>query len=336
LAALRAMRERRVAGDWDELARLLLKAEPSDVVWDEPVGEVVQRLLAERERVLVLAPTDERAREVVQGLGEDVYALLIDGEEGLVVAGRPLREMGSNGTVEFKPVTPQDLERQAQEPEPEPERPEAPEFEAVEARLQGVVVRPVGEAWRQAWVTEAKMLQRGLMWLEQWPRDLATLEALQEGRERRREELDAELAGLAARIEEMRGAVGEAERTGVRAAEEAERLEGTQAQISAELAEPLAEAQRLQADADATADEAGRLTRTAEATRARCEALDQRDAQARTELQAAQQQEEALTADLGRARDDLPRAIEEAERLVAESAAADADGHAKYYRLAAA
>ncbi|XVQ11225.1 hypothetical protein ACQP1W_01240 [Spirillospora sp. CA-255316] len=336
LAALRAMRERRVAGDWDELARLLLRAEPSDVVWDEAVGEVVRRLLAERERVLVLAPTDERAREIVQGLGDEVFALLIDGEEGPVVAGRPLREMGSNGTVEFRPVKPEDLERKAQEPEPEPEQPEVPEFEAVEARLQGVVVRPVGGAWRQAWVTEAKMLQRGLMWLEQWPRDLATLEALQDARERRREELDAELAGLAARIEEMRGAVEEAERAGVQAAEEAERLEGTQARISAELAGPLAEAQRLQADADATADEAGRLTRTAEATRARCEALDQRDAQARTELQAAQQQEEALTADLGRARDDLPRAVEEAERLVAESAAADADGHAKYYRLAAA
>ncbi|MFC5747398.1 hypothetical protein [Actinomadura rugatobispora] len=329
LAALRAMRERRVAGDWDELARLLLNAEPSDVVWDEAVGEVVQRLLAGRERVLVLAPTDERAREVVQGLGDDVYALLIDGEERPVVAGRPLREMGSNGTVEFRPVKPEDLE--PKEPEPE-----APEFEAVEARLQGVVVRPVGEAWRQAWVTEAKMLQRGLLWLEQWPRDLATLEALQDARERRREELDAELAGLATRIEETRGAVEEAERAGAQAAEEAERLEEAQAQISAELAGPLSEAQRLQTDADATADEAGRLTRTAEATRARCEALDQRDGQARTELQAAQQQEESLTADLSRARDDLPRAVEEADRLVAESAAADADGHTKYYRLAAA
>ena len=333
LAALRAMRERQVTGDPDELARLLLHAEPSDVIRDEDVGEVVQRLLAERERILVLAPTDERAREIVQGLDDDVYALLVGGEEGPVVAGRPLREMGSHGTVEFKPIKPQ----RPPEPAPDPAaEAEPPEFEAVEARLQGVVVRPVGEAWRQAWVTEARMLQRGLVWLEQWPRDRAALEALEDARRRRREELDAELAGLAARIEEIRAAVEQAEQAGAEAAAEAERLEGEQATIAAELAGPRAEAQRLQADADAAAEEAGRLTRTAEATRARCEALDQRDRQARAELQAAQQQEQALTADLGRARDDLPRAVEEAERLMSESAAADAEGHTKYYRLAAA
>ncbi|WP_344591709.1 hypothetical protein [Actinomadura vinacea] len=330
LAALRAMRDRHVAGDWDELARLLVDADASDVTWDESVGEVVQRMLAAGERTLVLAPTEERAEEVVRGVGDEVFGLLVGGDSAPGAEKPPLREFGSNGTVEFKALRPDT------EPEPEPETVVDEEVRAPEARLRGAVVRPVGDAWRQAWVTETQMLQRGLVWLEQWPRDLATLEGLRDARRRREEELEAELAGVAARIEETRGAVEEAERAGAAAAEEAERLAAEQARVAAELAGPLAEAQRLQADADATADEAGRLTRTAEATWARCEALDQREAQARAEVQSARQQEETLAADLRQAQDDLPRAVEEADRLVAESAAADADGHARYYRLAAA
>ncbi|MFB4316583.1 hypothetical protein [Actinomadura sp. 21ATH] len=180
------------------------------------------------------------------------------------------------------------------------------------------------------------MLQRGLMWLEQWPRDLAALEALEQGRQRRRDELDAELAGLERRAEELKGAVGAAEQAGVRATEEADRLQAVQEEIAAELAGPRAEAQRLQALADQAGEEADRLTGVAEATRARCAALDQRDQQARAELRSAQQAEAALTSDLAQARENLPRAAEEADRLVAESAAADAEGHTRYYRLAAA
>ncbi|MFI0354565.1 hypothetical protein [Actinomadura sp. 9N407] len=374
LAALRAVQAGSVAGDWEELVRFL----EDPPVRDEAAGEVVRDALAGGDQVLVLVPDRAAADEVFRAAGTEVFALLVEGDvaaapvaAGPVAAAPPVvreeQDYGSNGTVEFRPLTSAEVTRaqeipsepssaevtraqevpsepssaevtRAQVVPPEPEAPvqEGPVHEAPEARTRGVVVRPVGEAWRQAWVTEGRMLQRGLMWLEQWPRDLAALEALEQARQRRREELDAELAGLASRGEELTGAVGTAEEAGARATEEATRLAAVQEEISAKLAGPWAEAQRLQAVADGTAEDAERLTGVAEATRARCAALDQRDQQARAELQSAQQQEGALTNDLARAREDLPRAAEEADRLVAESAAADADGHAKYYRLTAA
>ncbi|GAA3930598.1 hypothetical protein GCM10023085_09990 [Actinomadura viridis] len=251
------------------------------------------------------------------------------GEPAAVIEGNDGSTTPLPDAAEIAPEPRDDREQGA--PGPQDDHGHAPE-----TRTRSVTVRPVGEAWRQAWATEARMLQRGLMWLEQWPRDRAALDALKDARERRRQELDAEVAGLAARIEELKGAVETAGSAGEQASADAERLRAAEAEIEAELAEPLAEARRLQEDADATAEEAGRFTRIAEATLARCAALDQRDAQARAELQAARQQEEALTADLAKARDDLPRAVEEADRLVSESAAADAEGHARYYRLAAA
>ncbi|GLZ07327.1 hypothetical protein Acsp03_47930 [Actinomadura sp. NBRC 104412] len=344
LAALRAMRDGRIAGDAEELARLLVAAEAQDVTRDVPVGEAVQEALREGERTLVLAPTEARAEEIARAAGENVLTVLVAtaAEEPPPVpeppsaqpAEAPLREDGANRTVEFRPVTSVEVTRPQEVPQPEPA--EIKDDRAPEARVLSVVARPLGEAWPNSWAEEARKLQRALMWLEQWPRDQALLESLKTARERRRQELDAELAGLAARIEEMRAAVEAAEQAVVRTAAEAERLEAAQAEVVAELEGPRAEAQRLQREADAKAEEAGRLTRTAEATLARCNALEERNAQARTELQAAQQEEETLTVDLARARDDLPGAIESAERLAAESAAADAEGHTRYYRLAAA
>jgi hypothetical protein len=207
---------------------------------------------------------------------------------------------------------------------------------APEARIRGVVVRPVGKAWRSAWINEARSLQRALMWLEQWPRDLALLESLKAAREQRREQLEAELTGLETRIEELRTAVVAAKEAEVRAARETERLDAVQAEIAVELEAPRREAQRLQGEADTATGEASRLTRIAEATLARCHALDERHSQARAELEAARQEEKTLTADLAKAREDLPRAAEEADRLTSESAAADAEGHTRYYRLMAA
>ncbi|MFF5263540.1 hypothetical protein ACFY4C_31830 [Actinomadura viridis] len=430
LAALRAMREERTAGVWEEPARLLVEAGPSAVTRDATVDEIVRDALAKGERTLVLAPTAVRAEEIVQAAGPEVFALLVEEKRAQaavapspeppaappaapqpaapesateatavvdeaaadvtvvdepVAERRPARD-ASTRTVEFKPLTSAPDVTRPQEIPPTPDLgaggstpvigepaaviegndgsttplPEVAEIapgpqnghvqeehgqndreqddrgHAPETRTRSVTVRPVGEAWRQAWATEARMLQRGLMWLEQWPRDRAALDALKDARERRRHELDAELAGLATRIEELKGTVEAAGRAGEQASADAERLRAAEAEIEAELAEPLAEARRLQADADATAEEAGRFTRITEATLARCAALDQRDAQARAELQSARQQEEALSADLAKARDDLPRAVEEADRLVSESAAADAEGHARYYRLAAA
>jgi len=349
LAALRAMRDGQIAGDAEELARLLVAAEAQDVTRGLPVGEAVQEALREGERTLVLAPTEARAEEIARAAGDGVLTVLVAtaAEEPPPVpepppapeatarpAEAPLRDDGANRTVEFRPVTPVEVTRPQEVPQPAPA--EIKDDRAPEARVLSVVARPLGEAWPNSWADEARKLQRALMWLEQWPRDQALLESLKAARERRRQELDAELAGLAARIEEMRAAVEAAEQEVVRTAAEAERLEAAQAEVVAELEGPRAEAQRLQREADAKAEEAGRLTRTAEATLARCNALEERNAQARTELQAAQQEEETLTVDLARARDDLPGAIESAERLAAESAAADAEGHTRYYRLAAA
>ncbi|MFD0683698.1 hypothetical protein [Actinomadura fibrosa] len=389
VAALRALREGRVAGDWEVLARLLVSpgslAQGTDQVRlvevrdgaaeVEAVRAVVKALAAGGDRALLLAPTQERAAELLQGFEDDpeVFPLLIEtrpveeGSTGTIAApvveeagaaDLPVREFGAHGTVEFRPVS-----------LPEPDEPESPSVvtrveglpvipdevgadetlpapvvpevgseapQAPEARVREVVVRPVGEAWRQSWRTEARMLQRGLMWLEQWPRDAAALESVQAEGLRRREQLEAEQAALAAGIEESEGVVAAAGRAAEEAEAEAERLAVVQAEAEAELEGPRAEAERLQAVADAAAAEAGELTRTADAAFARCAELDQRAMTAKNELDSARRLEESLVDELERARQALPAAAEEAERLAAADADAAAEGHASYYRLVSA
>ncbi|QKW32898.1 hypothetical protein HUT06_01645 [Actinomadura sp. NAK00032] len=207
---------------------------------------------------------------------------------------------------------------------------------APESRVRGAALRPVGDAWRQAWETEVRMLRRGLMWLEQWPRDAAALQAVQAENLRRGEELEVEQAALRDAIEEARSMAVEAEQAAVEAEAEAERLETVQEEAEAELVEPRAEADRLQAEADQAADEATAMTRTAEASYARCAQLDERAKTAQAELQGARQAEASLTDELARAREALPGAAEEAHRLTAADADAAAEGHAAYYRLVSA
>ncbi|WP_344260470.1 hypothetical protein [Actinomadura napierensis] len=205
-----------------------------------------------------------------------------------------------------------------------------------ETWVRGAVLRPVGEAWPQSWRAEAGLLRRGLMWLEQWPRDAETLAAVQAEGVVRKEALDAELHGLAQAIEAAQDAARGAEQGAVEAEAEAERLVAVQQEAEAELAGPRAEAERLQAIADAAGAEASELTRVADEAYARCAQLDERARNAQHELQGAQQVEASLKDELARAQEALPAAAEEADRLAAVDADASAEGHASYYRLVSA
>ncbi|MFB4302011.1 hypothetical protein [Actinomadura sp. NTSP31] len=210
------------------------------------------------------------------------------------------------------------------------------DVEQPETWVRGAVLRPVGEAWPQSWRAEAGVLRRGLMWLEQWPRDAETLAAVQAEGVARKEALDAELDGLARAIEAARDAARSAEQGAVEAEAEAERLVAVQQEAEAELAGPRAEADRLQAVADAAGAEASELTRVADEAYARCAQLDERARNAQHELQGAQQVEASLKDELARAQEALPAAAEEADRLAAVDADASAEGHAAYYRLVSA
>ncbi|GAA1565770.1 hypothetical protein GCM10009678_55930 [Actinomadura kijaniata] len=207
---------------------------------------------------------------------------------------------------------------------------------APETRTRGAVVRAVGDTWRQVWQNESKLLQRGLVQLEQWPRDVAALEALRGRQEQARAVAESEIVSLAERVEDARAALADAERTVTEAGHEADRLAAGVEAAVAEIAEPRAEAARLQKASDAAAAEAGEFTRTADAAHARCTALVERTGRAQAELEAARQQEGMLTGQLEKARAELPQAVEEAERLIAADADAVAEGHASYYRLVSA
>ncbi|MFV2177664.1 hypothetical protein ACFHW2_14260 [Actinomadura sp. LOL_016] len=343
LAALRAFRERRVAGDWDVLARLLVAPAgalgtddvrivpvPGEAHEAEIVRDVVDELLAAGERALVLAPTALQAAAVLRSVETDagVFALAIDTDPGEAPPEPPRkppeRPKPPHGTVEFKRVP--DVTRVQALPVPS----------APETWVRGAVLRASGEAWRQSWQTELRMLQRGLLWLEQWPRDHAALESVRAATLRRREEFEAERAALTAAIEEARSAAEAAAGAAAEATAEAERLDVEQRAAEAELAGPQAEAERLQAAADTVSAEAGELTRVADAAHARCMELAQRAQHAQGEIQAARQVEESLADELQRAQEALPAAVHDAERAVAADADAAAEGHASYYRLVSA
>ncbi|WP_262403479.1 hypothetical protein, partial [Actinomadura sp. CNU-125] len=183
LAALRAFREGPVAGDRDVLARLLVDPHavtrtddvrfvlvPDEADEAAAVREIVGEALAAGERALVLAPTALQAAAVLRGVADDgVFALAVGTEPGEAPPEPPRkppeRPKPPQGTVEFKRVP--DVTRVQALPVPA----------APETWVRAAVLRTAGEAWRQSWETELRMLRRGLMWLEQWPRDHAALEA---------------------------------------------------------------------------------------------------------------------------------------------------------------
>ncbi|GAA1859959.1 hypothetical protein GCM10009736_28800 [Actinomadura bangladeshensis] len=443
IAALRAVRAGQVAGDWETLARFLVAPGTLDetdtlrLVHVEEGGEAdavrkaIKELTASDARALLVAPTPEQATDLLRTMESDseIFSLLIETrpetaesrsvrtqalppiEEEPPAAEEapeppPVREPGTHGTVEFKPLTgpepdesesastvtraeplpslPDELhEADSAAPLPEDEPPATspepsesastvtrveplpslpdeldeddsavtlPEGESVlaapvedeavpsapEGRVRAAALRPVGEAWRQAWETEVRLLRRGLMWLEQWPRDAAALQAVQAENLRRAEQLEAEQTALRNGIEEARSTAAAAEQAAGEAEAEAERLAAVQAETEAELVEPRAEADRLQAEADQASDEATAMTRTADASYARCAQLDERAKTAQAELQGAREAEASLSDELARAREALPAAAEEAHRLTAADADAAAEGHAAYYRLVSA
>ncbi|WP_344902353.1 hypothetical protein [Actinomadura meridiana] len=387
IAALRALREERVAGDWEILARFLVApgaleatetlrlVQAEDV--DGAVHEIVKELAAADGRALLVAPTPERAARLLRTVEDDpdVFSLMIETQPATAESPSvrtqdlppivdeeyaeppPVREFGSNGTVEFKALT-EPPETPDPEPDPDPgaeagsaavtraeplpavplTEPTVPEEgqSAPETRVRSAAFRPIGEAWRLSWETETRLLRRGLMWLEQWPRDAAALEAVRAENLRRREALDAVRAELTGTIEESRDAATAAEQAAADADAEAERLAAVQSEAEADLAGPRAEADRLRAVADEAANEANALTRAADASYARCVQLDERARTAQAELHGARQTEESLTDELDRAREALPGAAEEAHRLTAADADAAGEGHAAYYRLVSA
>ncbi|WP_157431864.1 hypothetical protein [Actinomadura hibisca] len=207
---------------------------------------------------------------------------------------------------------------------------------APETRVRRAVVRTVGNAWQEAWQNELRLLQRGMLWLEQWPRDVAAMEAFQEGRTQRETEDEATLAQLTAQVERARNDVTAAQEAIESSRQEVERLAAEEQTTAGEITEPRAEAARLHDVAETAAAEAGNLTRAADAAHQRCTALVEQTGRTQSELDAARQQEQSLTGELARAREELPRAVEEAERLVTEDADAVAEGHASYYRMVSA
>jgi hypothetical protein len=298
LEALRALREERVAGDWEELARLLVAPASAARAQMYRSGDadaaILRQAVEAGGRVLVLAPTAAGVEQALAACPE-VFAVRVD-----------------------------------------PVQAESTDDAAPEAAVSGALLRPVGDAWQQAWRAEAKLLQRDLLWLEQWPRDASALKVLHEAHERGEARTAAEINQLAAQLEQLREQIGAAEQAVEEAEEERKRLAEEEGPLAKAVTAPRAEADRLQKLAERAAAAAQEETRAADQAWALCTEIDEQASRAQAELSAALQREQALTEELVRAREELPRATEEAERLAAEAADAAADGHARYYRLVSA
>lgn len=220
-------------------------------------------------------------------------------------------------------------------PEPEPE-PQEPDDRPPEAKVRKIVVRPVGRVWQDDAERELRGLQLGLLWIEQWPRDVATVERLEVEGVQRREERRADIAALETAIVDRRAELEASQESVTTAEAERERTAADEAEVAAEAVGPRQEAERLHAEADGAAAQAAEAARVADEAYARVTAIDERTGQARYELGAARDQEQQLIADLARAREELPAAKAETERLVTEDSTAVAEGHASYYRVRAA
>lgn len=308
LDALRALRDGETDGDWTDLTRLMV--DPAALAPPDDSGDP---------HVLLIRSAGEPA--AVAALAERLCAahrriLLLAPTAG--AAHRVLQADQGHFTVIV-------------EPEDDPPPGAAPETWVREARL-----RPYGSAYQDSWLVESRRLQRDLLWLEQWPRDRAALEVVRAGHERRAQEFaaeDARLAGELARLRdeaataELAAAVARRTRDGL--AEELRRAEGAVAGLGEEYEE-------FRRRADEAAGAAAEATRVAEEAYARYAATEESYANCVRELETAKQREAFLIDELPRAKAALP----EAESAVAQAAevlaAAEADGHASYYRLAAA
>jgi hypothetical protein len=269
LASLRALRDGKVAGSADRLARLL---------------------------------TDPGALEVDPSTR---FVELVSGPERTALIQELLAEPGVRAAL----MTPGNLTV----------------WEGPAERLQGAELDE-----------ELRRLRRNLMWLEQWPRDLAALAAARQEQERREAARAAGEQALMAEFASRQDAVPAAEEA-VGAAEEAHaRVAGERELLAAEAVRLQAGYDERQATADAASTSADALNAAAETARERLQAIEERAGRCTAEQEAAHRREQTLVAELAQAEQDLPKSSAEAERLAAEAAEASGEAHARYYRLVAA
>jgi hypothetical protein len=328
LKALRALRDGDVTGRWEDLARLMADPEslvlgadqheadrlatveaavdaaralliqaPASPERSAVIGDLVRRLAAAGERILVMAPSAAAIDALVDGIGDDAGILTVRAEplEGPAAGTGP-----------------------------------------PEGLSHGATIRTVGTAYQQMWKVELRGLRRDLMWLEQWPRDRAAITAALADQEQRRRTLSDGEERLSGEIGERRAELEAAERAAAAALETRDRLSGEHGPAAESAAESRARYDGLQEAADAAAKIAAEFSQAAEESQVRCSALEERLLVCRQKLQAARDRETSLIAELDRARGSLPQASAEAERLYSVAADAAAEAHMSYYRMTAA
>ncbi|GAA2090043.1 hypothetical protein [Actinomadura alba] len=261
------------------------------------IAEFVRRRSAGGARTLLLVPTADAMDGFLAGIGVDEGVFAVRIEPRVSPAGEP--------------SWPED-------------------------RIHGGVVRAVGTSYQRAWEAERQRLRRDLMWLEQWPRDLAALAAVRAEHERRSGLVSENEEELTARIRERNAVVAAAEQEVLAAREAGESLVEHESRAAAEATRTRTEWERLQGVADAAAHVAEERTRGAESAAERHRELSERHARCVEEFDAARQRERSLIEELARAEDALPEADADVERFTAAATQAAAVGHACYYRMAAA
>lgn len=310
LDALRALRDGKTAGDWADLTRLMV--DPAALTPAEDPDDP---------HVLLVEAVDSGAAEAVAGFTERLSAarrriLLLAPSAEAVQRAFP---GGAGRSVVLV------------EPDDDP-----PPGAALETWVREVRLRPLGDAYSEAWMVESRRLQRDLLWLEQWPRDQAAVAAVRAEQERQARELGDEESRLAGELERLRDEAATAELAAAAArktrdglAEELRRAEGVVAALQEEHEE-------FRAQAAETARAAAELGQVAEEAYARYAATEQRHAECVRELEAAKEREAFLVDELPRAKAALPQAEAAVAQATEVLTAAEADGHASYYRLAAA
>ncbi|MBA9003440.1 hypothetical protein [Thermomonospora cellulosilytica] len=340
LEAVRALLEEQVAGDWSDLAKLLV--DPAMLTRPTgPTGTLAvpavddpRALFYEDYRLGLIPPADPEPEpepepaEPVTGTAEEIVQAALDAPHARLIQAPPgpertalladlVRRLAAAGrrTLLLSADRPDDLLDALQD------------VPAIDADPSSDGPDPLDELVR---------LRRELLWLEQWPRDKAAVQECRERGERRRTELADEERRLVEAIE----AAGERiETAGHRAAEAVERRDQSaeEHRQAAEEAERARSAWReLQAVADAAAREAEERTRAADAAEARHMELTGQVRSCEQELQAARDREAQVKTELAQAEQALPQAERETEQLAAAAAEATAAQHASYYRLAAA
>ncbi|WP_147312244.1 hypothetical protein [Thermomonospora umbrina] len=343
LEAVRALLDERVAGSWDDLSRLLVdpaelvrRARPSGGTPDasDPRTHFYEDY---RLGLATPAPPDPEPEDLqpVESSPDEIVAAAVgtpntcliqaeDGPERTAVLAEIVRRLAAEG-------------RRALLLSPTPATAEAL-LEALRASPDVRVVRgePSEDPDEPDTLGELRRLRRELLWLEQWPRDLAALDDLRGHAERLRAELAANEQRLVEEIEAAGHRIEDADRRAAEARLRLELADDERRRTADEAARAQESWQDLQGTADAAARDADERNRAADDAGARHDDLTRRVAGCEQELQAARDREAALGDELARATATLPEATRDTEQLAVTAADATAEGHASYYRLAAA